>query len=46
MSERQELAGDVFLEVLETETLMQEENPSEGNKVTLGGGAFFTLLCC
>lgn len=46
MSERQEKAGDVFLEVLEADALALDEKRNEENPFTSGMGAFLTLFCC
>lgn len=46
MSERQEKAGDVFLEVLEADALTQDEKRNEDSPITVGKSQFLTLLCC
>jgi hypothetical protein len=46
MSERQEKAGDVFLEVLGADVLTQDEKQEEENLMTAGKGTFWTLFCC
>lgn len=46
MSERQEKAGDVFLEVLEADALMRDEKREEDSPVTVGRSPVLTLICC
>lgn len=46
MSERQEKAGDVFLEVLEADALLRDEKWDEENPMTVGKSQFWTLFCC
>ena len=46
MSERQEQAGDVCLEVLEADALTRDEKREEESQITVGKGPFWTLFCC
>lgn len=46
MSERQEKAGDVFLEVLEADALTRDEKREEESILTVGKSHILTLICC